>query len=108
MGHGAVRLGQPFRVLTGGFLVVHPYRSDPPEPVLGFVSVGLEGHARMANSADRQKLFVRCAVTRPDSESAKNGVEIGSEFFNVCSRGKITVRNSLAQPSGQCLLEKLA
>jgi hypothetical protein len=30
-------------------LVAHLYRSDLPEPFLGFVSGGLEGHARIAN-----------------------------------------------------------
>jgi len=53
-------------------------------------------------------LFSRRAITGLDSHPAKNGAEVGSEFFNVCSRGKITVRNSLSQPLGQRLLEKLA
>ena len=30
------------------FSPAHLYRSDPPEPFLGFVSGGLEGHARIA------------------------------------------------------------
>src|ERR1700748_243648 len=60
------------------------------------------------DSANGQKLFSRCAVTRVDSQPADNGVEVGSEFFNVCSRGKITVRNSLSHPPGHYLLETLA
>jgi hypothetical protein len=50
-------------------------------------------------------LFAGCAVTRLDSHPAKNRAEVGSEFFNICSRGKITVGNSLSQPTGQRLLE---
>jgi hypothetical protein len=53
-------------------------------------------------------LFSRRAITGLDSHPAKNGAEVGREFFNVVPGGKITVRNSLSQPPGQRLLEKLA
>jgi len=55
-----------------------------------------------------KSLFSRRTITGLDSHPAKNGAEVGREFFNVCSRGEITVRNSLSQPPGQFLFEKLA